>query len=182
MRKIRALAMAFYIVCGLLWSGTEALAAESGKLESESGAETVRGGEQLTLVFSLDGYDEITDGINAVKGSLQYDPAFFEDIEAADFETLSGWENLYYNPDNGQFVLMKRGGSTESEQLFRMTLTARGTLPAGGGQVEITDLSVSEGKEDLFPSGAAFAFWTVPGEGEAAEPAGEKGKIGRAHV
>ena len=30
MRKIRALAMAFYIVCGLLWSGTEALAAESG--------------------------------------------------------------------------------------------------------------------------------------------------------
>ena len=30
MRKIRALAMAFYIVCGFLWSGTEALAAESG--------------------------------------------------------------------------------------------------------------------------------------------------------
>ena len=80
------------IACGLLWGSTEVSAANTGKLEIVSGDSTIRKGEEIELLFSLDGYDAIENGVNALKGTLQYDSDVFLEAAQTDLETLNAWD------------------------------------------------------------------------------------------
>ncbi len=161
MKRIRALVAVIMITYGLLWGGTDVLAANTANLEILSGDTIIRKGEEIELLFSLDGYDEIQDGVNALKGTLAYDSDVFVEVAQNDFELLNAWENLYYNPQNGQFVLMKRGGSTNEEAVFSLKLTAGQSLPAREISVAVTDISLSEGKTDLFPDDVSVKLKAV---------------------
>lgn len=68
---------------------------------------------------------------------------------------------MFYNPENGQFVLINRAGSTEEEAVFRLRLRAGQSVPAGEVSVSVENLSVSEGKEDLIPAGASLTLSAV---------------------
>ena len=59
MRRIRALLAAAVTVCGLLWSGVDASAADVAGMEIASSADTIRTGQEIELTFSLEGYTEI---------------------------------------------------------------------------------------------------------------------------
>lgn len=79
-------------VCGLLWSGMEASAADVAGMEISSQADTVRKGQEIDLTFSLEGYTDIKSGVNALKGTLEYDSAVFGVVSQEDFETVNSWE------------------------------------------------------------------------------------------
>ena len=110
MRRIRALIAAAVTVCGLLWSGMEASAADVAGMEISSQADTVRKGQEIELTFSLEGYTDINSGVNALKGTLEYDSAVFGGVSQEDFETVNSWEKLFYNPENGQRRDRRRSG------------------------------------------------------------------------
>ena len=152
MRRIRALLAAAVTVCGLLWSGVDASAADVAGMEIASSADTIRTGQEIELTFSLEGYTEIKSGVNALKGTLEYDSTVFKEASQENFETVNSWEKLFYNPENGQFVLINRGGSTQEEEVFRLRLTAGESIVAGETSVTVKDVSVSEGKEDMLPA------------------------------
>ena len=152
MRRIRALLAAAVTVCGLLWSGGGARGADGAGVEIASPADTIRTGQEIELTFSLEGYTEIKSGVNALKGTLEYDSTVFKEASQENFETVKSWEKLFYNPENGQFVLINRGGSTQEEEVFRLRLTAGESIAAGETSVTVKDVSVSEGKEDMLPA------------------------------
>ena len=161
MRKIRALVAAAVTAFGLLWGGLQVQAAqvEGGKLTSS--LETVRKGEELELTFALEGYSDIEKGICALKGTLVLEPDIFTGVSQEDFETVNSWEKLFYNPDNGQFVLIRRDGSRQAEEVFRLRLTAGEDIPAGEVAVSVQGLSLSEGEEDLHPGDASLTLSAV---------------------
>lgn len=161
MRKIRALVAAAVTAFGLLWGGLQVQAAqvEGGKLTSS--LETVRKGEELELTFALEGYSDIEKGICALKGTLVLEPDIFTGVSQEDFETVNSWEKLFYNPDNGQFVLIRRDGSRQAEAVFRLRLTAGEDIPAGEVAVSVQGLSLSEGEEDLHPGDASLTLSAV---------------------
>ena len=149
MRKVRAL-LAAVLVCGLLLKGADVFGADIPKIQVSSGTTEAAPGEKITLTFSLAGYDDIQEGIYALKATLEYDPDIFEAVEEPDFETLSGWEQLQYNADNGQFAVINKSGSVKNEDAFRMTLTAKAQAEIKETTILLKDISVSEGKEDIF--------------------------------
>lgn len=161
MGRVRALLAALVTVCGLLLGAVEVLAAETGKLEITSGGTVIRDGQEIEVIFSLEGFSEIKSGVNALKGTLKYDSAVFELVSQEDFEPVNSWKKLFYNPENGQFVLINSAGSTEDEEVFRMRLRAGQSVPAGEVSVSVEDLSVSEGKEDLIPAGSSLTLSAV---------------------
>lgn len=161
MGKIRALLAAAVTVCGLLWGSVEVNAADVSGMEITSTADSVRKGQVIEFTFALDGYSDIRSGVNALKGTLEYDSAVFEKVSREDFQTVNSWEKLFYNPDNGQFVLINRAGSTEEEEVFRLRLTAGRSIPEGDVSVSVKELSVSEGKEDFMPADASFTLSAV---------------------
>ena len=164
MRRVRAMLAAFITICGLLLGGIEAAAAGVQGMEILAEDTAVRKGQEITVTFALDGYTDIRDGVNALKGTLEFDPDVFEEASGEDFETLNSWERMFYNPDNGQFVLIKRAGSMEGEAVFRLRLTAKQSIPAKEAFITVTELSVSEGKEDLFPSDGSLKIDSIAAE------------------
>lgn len=171
MAKIRALLAVCILVCGLLLGSTSVSAAEIKAPGLSASGTSVRTGQEIEFVFSLDGYEEIETGIHTVKGTLTYDPDIFETPSQADFTPVSPWESVHYNPENGQFSLFRRTGGLEGEDVLFVRLTARETLPAGDTYVGISDVSVSEGKEDIFPADAAAELMAISGQPSAGSQA-----------
>ena len=62
MGRVRALLAALVTVCGLLLGAVEVLAAETGKLEITSGGTVIRDGQEIEVIFSLEGFSEIKSG------------------------------------------------------------------------------------------------------------------------
>lgn len=152
MRKIKALAAVLFALCIIVLGGIEIQAASVEGIQITSENTAVRKGDQIEVFFALSGYTDIQTGVNAIKGTLNYDPEVFEEIQVSDFQTLNTWESLFYNPANGQFVLVSRMGSTQQEPVMSVQLTAKQSIPAKETYISVTDVSVSEGVEDILPN------------------------------
>ena len=170
MRRVRALLAAFITICGLLLGSIDVTAAGVQGMEILTDDTAVRKGQEITLTFALKGYEEIREGVNAFKGTLEFDSDVFEKADGEDFAALNSWERLYYNPDNGQFVLINRAGSMEDEAVFSLRLKAKESIPAKEALITVKELSVSEGKEDLYPADGFLKIDSItvetPGEAE----------------
>ena len=173
MRRVRALLAAFITICGLLSGSIEVTAAGVRGMEIQSEDTAVRKGQEITLTFALDGYTDIRNGVNALKGTLEFDSEVFEEASGEDFETLNSWERMFYNPDNGQFVLINRAGSMEGEAVFRLRLTAKQSIPAKEAYITVKELSASEGNEDLFPEDGSLKIDSITAEGPAGNENGD---------
>lgn len=125
--------------------------ADTIKLEAKvSSTETeIKDEQELTITFSLDKYNEIEKGINAYKATLVYDKNIFEEVLEKDFKNENHWEELKYNKDTGEFVAIKKAGSTIPEDIVQIDLKAKNDLKAGKTEIKITDIVSSEGKADI---------------------------------
>lgn len=177
MRRVRALLAAIITICGLLSGGAEVTAAGVQGMKILSEDTDVRSGQEITVTFALDGYTDIRDGVNVLKGTLEFDTDVFEEVSGEDFETLNFWEQMFYNPKNGQFVLINRAGSVEGQEVFCLRLTAKQSIPAKETSIAVKDLSVSEGNEDLFPADGFLKLDSIavelPGGNEKPDSAGD---------
>lgn len=55
----------------------------------------IRDGQEIEVIFSLEGFSEIKSGVNALKGTLKYDSAVFELVSQEDFEPMNSWKNCF---------------------------------------------------------------------------------------
>lgn len=161
MAKIRALLAIWMFLCGLLLGTTAVSAQETIQTELSAGVSTIRKEEEIEFTLSLTGYENLKTGLYSLQGTLDYDPALFQDPSQEDFIPLNGWESLQYNPENRQFVLIRRSGDMAGGAVLRLTLTAKQELSPTQTQVGIQSLSVSQGTEDLFPPDAQVTLQTV---------------------
>ncbi len=112
-------------------------------------------GDEIEYTFSLLGYTDVKDGINVVKGTFVYDNAIFGNLDAGDFKLFNSWENFFYNKNTGEFIAIHRKGSKEAEEIFRVTLKASDDFRAGESYLGVKEVSVSQGKDDIFPADSA---------------------------
>ncbi len=177
MRNVRALFAAWIMVCGLLSTGVfvpTAQAAEAGQPTLTAQVTGVRAGQEVVLILSLPGQGEQKEGINAVKGTLGYDPEVFEAPAQADLSVLGGWDSVTYNPDNGQFAAISRTGHPEGGQVLRLTLTAKEDLPGRETVVKVSDLTASAGERDLALDDVSVTLSAIGQQ----SPAGQEGDAG----
>lgn len=172
MRKVRALLAAVVLICGLLWIRADVSGAGNTEMQVSSGTAEAAPGEDIAFTFSLAGYDEIQEGIYALYATLAYDTDIFEAVEETDFETLSGWEQLRYNAKNGQLAVINKSGSVEDEDAFQLTLTEKAQAEAKETTITLKDISVSEGKEEIFLKDTEFQI-TVDSDEQPENGGGE---------
>ena len=107
--------------------------------------------EEETVIVELrfDKYNNITKGLNAFKGTLEYDDKIFEQVQQSDFVTKSNWEELKYNKDTKEFVAIKKAGSKSDENILQISLIVKKDVDSATTEVGIGNIVTSEGKEDL---------------------------------
>ena len=108
-----------------------------------------------TVVFTLElnNMQEVKKGINAVKAKLEYDKDIFEEVKEIDFKTLNGWEGLQYNKNTNEFTMYKKAGTTSEEDIVEISLKVKKEIKADIANFKVTDIMLSEGKEDILQDG-----------------------------
>ncbi len=112
-------------------------------------ATELKQGDEVVVTLKLDNLNEVKKGINAYKATLVYDKDIFETITQSDFVCQNGWESLKYNPANGEFIAIKKVGSTKAEEVVKITLKVKNNAEATKTVVKIKDITTSEGKGDI---------------------------------
>lgn len=85
--RIRTFQAIFLVANVLVWGGAEEAAAQWCT------------GTGLELVRSLKTLEELQNGLNALHGTLEYDPNIFEVPEQEDFTPMQLWDRLPFNPE-----------------------------------------------------------------------------------
>ena len=178
-KNLKVLAAAVVLVGGIFGGGFQAAAARVENSAISVDQEMVRQGENVEVTFGLEEVSQVNKGINAVKGTIQYDESVFENLNAEDFSMLNSWESLQYNPKNHQFVAVKKGGTLQAEAVFTVSLQAKRSAAAGETNVSVREISVSEGMGDILPSDseAVVSIVSTAGLGQPQDGgAGEQGE------
>lgn len=175
MRRFRTLLMVFLLVVLTGAGQITVLAAKVDQARILLSQEILREGESLEVTVALDGYQGIKEGLYGIHGTLEYDEEVFQRIEQQDFQLLNSWESFYYNPDNGQFVGIKKAGSLLEEEVFQIHFRTRTNLKAQNTEIGVAEVTVSEGKKDLPVKDGKSVVTVVSSEGQGVN--GEENSI-----
>ena len=161
MKKLKLFAAVAALLSGITIGSNPIQAAQVESSVSKADKELIRQGDTVSVTVGFDSYTDVKEGINAVRGTLEYDESVFQQLDSADLTTVNDWESLRYNPDNGRFTAVKRSGGTEVEQILTIHFTAKEDVKAGDTRIAVTNLEVSEGNGDLHPAGSEVALAVV---------------------
>ncbi len=125
------------------------LAAANLKAQAKASTNELKGGEEVTITLNFSEYQQIKDGLNAYQATLEYNKDIFEEVKQEDFQCLNDWEKLQYNQATGEFVAIKKVGSTEPEDIVSITLKTKQEVKATITDIKIKDIITSEGERDI---------------------------------
>ena len=150
MKKIYYFIIGF-VILGIL--ATTAIAASRSDIIRaglSSSKQELEGGQEVLLTLRFDEY-KTKEGINCFKAKLDYDKQTFEKVVQTNFKTQNNWEELKYNQDTGEFVVIKKAGSKSEEDIAQITLKVKPKeeINAGKTEIKIAEIITSEGEEDL---------------------------------
>ena len=109
----------------------------------------LKAGDKVVVTLKLDNLKEVKKGVNAYKATLDYDKSIFEEVIQSDFTCLNSWEELKYNPENGEFIAIKRAGTKNDEEVAKITLKVKNNVAATKTVVKVKNIETSEGKGDI---------------------------------
>lgn len=109
----------------------------------------LKANESVEITLSLDNFNDIKKGINAIIGTLEYDKSIFEEIVQSDFACQNNWESLKYNPQTQEFVAIRKVGTKIGENVIKLTLKTKANVDPTKTIIKIKDISTSEGKKDI---------------------------------
>lgn len=124
-------------------------ASNSLKAVMQSSKEELKKTEEVEITLKLDEYQDIKNGINAYKATLEYDSDIFEEVLESNFVCKNNWEMLKYNKDTKEFVAIKKAGSKVPEDVVTITLKVKEEVEPKVTEVKTKDIVTSDGKKDI---------------------------------
>lgn len=124
-------------------------ASDGLKASVQSSKIEIKKTEEIVITLKLDEYQNIKNGINAYKATLEYDEDIFEEVLEKDFESKNNWEMLKYNKDTKELVAIKKAGSTVPEEVVEVRLKAKEEIEPKTTEIKVKDIVTSDGKRDI---------------------------------
>lgn len=124
-------------------------ASNSLKAVMQSSKEELKKTEEVEITLKLDEYQDIKNGINAYKATLEYDSDVFEEVLESNFVCKNNWEMLKYNKDTKEFIAIKKAGSKVPEDVVTITLKVKEEVEPKVTEVKTKDIVTSDGKKDI---------------------------------
>lgn len=109
----------------------------------------LKAGEITEVTLSFNNFQGVKKGLNAYKGTLEYDKNIFEEVVQSDFLCQNYWEGLEYNTQNGQFIAFRKVGTKTEENVVKFILKVKEDIEASKTVIKIKDITTSEGKKDI---------------------------------
>lgn len=124
-------------------------ASNSLKATVQSSKEEVEKEEEIEITLKLEEYQDIKNGINAYKATLDYDEDTFKEVLEQNFTCKNNWELLKYNKDTKEFIAIKKVGSKTPEEVVSVTLKTKEEVEPKTTEIKIKDIVTSDGNKDI---------------------------------
>lgn len=118
----------------------------------------LKNANQVEVTLRFDYFKDVEKGINAYKATLEYDKSIFEEVTASNFSCQGDWEELKYNPANGEFVAIRKARSLTGGDIVKITLQVKKDVDATKTIVKVKDIMASEGKGDILLADSSLIF------------------------
>ena len=148
MKKLVTLIITFFTMIFIMTTGVNAESKINASLNANK--KELKANQEVEITLNFNNYNNINKGINAYKATLEYDEEIFDKIYQKSFSALNNWEEILYNPDNKQFVSIKRSGSTKSENVAKIKLKLKKDITKTKTTIKVKNIIVSEGKKDIY--------------------------------
>lgn len=152
-------------------------ASDGLKASVQSSKSEIKKTEEIVITLKLDEYQNIKNGINAYKATLEYDEDIFEEVLEKDFESKNNWEMLKYNKDTKELVAIKKAGSTVPEEVAEVKLKAKEEIEPKTTEIKVKDIVTSDGKKDIEVEEAKVAVNVIKEQEEKPEEPEKPEKI-----
>ena len=139
--KIKISLIIFILVNLLLASNTFAVKIDMTPKEQE-----IKAGEELK--FSVRIKDIDTEGLNSLQGKLIYDKKDWEIVKEEDIQSKNNWSVIFNSEDgdaHGTFIAINFNEKIDEEDIFEITLRAKQRIFSTNSEVELTNLSTTDG-------------------------------------
>lgn len=137
------------MLIALLFLASNILATVNLVAKAKASTNELKGEQEVIITFGFDEYQQIKDGINTFKATLEYNKEIFEDVKQVDLKCLNDWEKLQYNQATGEFVAIKRAGSKAPEDVVSITFKTKQGVKATSTDIIFKDIVTSEGEKDI---------------------------------
>lgn len=144
-------------------------ASDGLKVSVQSSKNEIKKTEEIVITLKLDEYQNIKNGINAYKATLEYDEDIFEEVLEKDFESKNNWEMLKYNKNTKELVAIKKAGSTVPEEVAEVKLKAKEEIEPKTTEIKVKDIVTSDGKKDIEVEEAKVAVNVIKEQEEKPE-------------
>ncbi len=146
LKNLISLVILFSVICMI---GTVNAASTSMSLTSDS---KLIAGNTVTVILKITNIDA-GEGIDALKGTLNYDKNIFEDVTIESFEGINRWSIMDYNPQTGIFTAIRSPKVNMQSDVLKVTLKAKNAITVNSSIVEIKDITVSGGAVEVGGTG-----------------------------
>lgn len=152
-------------------------ASDGLKASAQSSKSEVKKTEEVVIMLKLEEHQNIKNGINTYKATLEYDEDIFEEVLEKDFEGKNNWEMLKYNKDTKELVSIKKAGSTIPEEVMEVRLKVKEKIEPKTTEIKIKDIVTSDGKRDIDIDDTKVVIDVIEEQGEQPEEPEKQEKI-----
>lgn len=144
-------------------------ASDGLKASAQSSKSEIKKTEEVVIMLKLEEHQNIKNGINTYKATLEYDEDIFEEVLEKDFEGKNNWEMLKYNEDTKELVSIKKAGSTIPEEVMEVRLKVKERIEPKKTEIKIKDIVTSDGKRDIDIDDTKVVIDVIEEQGEEPE-------------
>ena len=113
---------------------------EAQTIESSIDVENnkMKQGEEQNILLKVDKDKKV----NVIKAKIEYDTDFWEEINEENFSTKNNWENLKYNNDTKEFIVINKQEQTDNE-VVEINFKAKKNANIGKTNIIFDDIEAS---------------------------------------
>ena len=133
------------------------------KITAKDSTQIIRG-DVVTFIVSISNIDK-EHGVGAISGKIEYNQSVFETIKTDNIDSGEGWGTISFNDietssEYGSFVTERSSGdlATADNELMIITAKVKNNATLGNTTIQITNLSASDGNNDLFTEDAVLTL------------------------
>ena len=133
------------------------------KITAKDSTQIIRG-DVVTFIVSISNIDK-EHGVGAISGKIEYNQSVFETIKTDNIDSGEGWGTISFNDietssEYGSFVTERSSGdlATADNELMIITAKVKSNATLGNTTIQITNLSASDGNNDLFTEDAVLTL------------------------
>lgn len=104
----------------------------------------IKQGEEISIILKINNENNM----NALKAKINYDNDIWEELEQNNFITKDGWENVKYNKNNKEFIIINKQ-ETVNQDILEVKFKSKNNAKVNNTEIKIEEIVAANENEEV---------------------------------